>query len=163
MLVRYWQPLREMDTVRRQFDQLFDELTQPTATSVWSPAIELMEAGNSLVLRAQIPGLEAQDLDVEVTQEAVSIVGERRHEQRTEEKGFFKSEFRYGKFRRVVSLPVAIQNDKVQADYKDGILTLTLPKVEETRHKAIKVSLGNHEPNSPELNGHEVAQAQSVG
>jgi len=160
MLVRYWQPLREIDTVRRQFDQLFDELTQldelnqPTENSAWRPAVELSEEGNKLVLRAQIPGLEAKDLDVEVTQEAVSISGERRHEQKTQEKGLFKTEFRYGKFRRVVSLPVAVQNNQVQADFKDGILTLTMPKVEELRHKAVKVNLA-----APEL----TAQDQPAG
>jgi HSP20 family protein len=162
MLVRYWQPLREMDTVRRQFDQLFDELTeltqQPTESSAWRPAVELMEAGSNIVVRAQLPGLDAKDLNVEVTQEAVSIAGEYRHEQKTEEKGLFKSEFRYGKFHRLVSLPALVQNDQVQADYKDGVLTLTLPKVEETRHKAIKVSLGNQE-----LPSQDAAQGQLAG
>jgi HSP20 family protein len=162
MLVRYWQPLREMDTVRRQFDQLFDELTQPTEAPNWRPAVELTEVENSFVLRAQIPGLEAKDLDVEVTQEAVLITGERRQAQKTEGKGFFKSEFQYGKFRRVVSLPAAVQNDKVQADYKDGILTLTLPKVEELRHKAVKISLTGQAA-SPELASQEQHSDQLAG
>jgi len=141
MLVRYWHPLRNMDTVRRQFDQLFDERTQPTDDTVWRPAIELVVEDDTVLLRAQIPGLEAKDLDIEVTQESVSIAGERRHEQKTGEKGLFKTEFRYGKFRRMVSLPVAVQTNQVQADYKNGILTLTMPKVEELRHKVVKVNL----------------------
>ncbi|XQQ07622.1 MAG: Hsp20/alpha crystallin family protein [Leptolyngbya sp. IPPAS B-1204] len=148
MLVRYWQPWREMDLMRRQFDQLFNELTQPVDSQsqqshpiTWNPAIELMDAGDNIVVRAQLPGMEAKDLNVEVMKEAVSIAGERRHEQKTEENGFFKSEFRYGQFRRVVPLPVAVQNDKVEAEYKDGILTLTLPKVEEVRNKVVKVDL----------------------
>lgn len=148
MLVRYWQPLREMETMRRQFDQLFDDLTQSThqlgqsqEQTDWRPAVEIKDENNAIVVRAQLPGMDAKDLNVEVTREAVLIAGEHRHEQKTEEAGFFKSEFRYGKFRRVVSLPVAVQNDKVQADYKDGVLTLTLPKVEEVRNQAVKVNL----------------------
>lgn len=146
MLVRYWQP-QEVNTMRRQFDQLFNELLQPTDSQAWRPAIELKEEGDNVVVRAQLPGMDAKDLNVEVTREAVSITGERRYEQKTEgseaSKGFFKSEFRYGKFRRVVPLPVAVQNDKVQADYKDGVLTLTLPKVEAARNKVVKVNLTN--------------------
>jgi HSP20 family protein len=146
MLVRYWQPWREMDLMRRQFDQLFNELTQPVESQTdtqptWNPAIELKDAGDTIVVRAQLPGMDAKDLNVEVMKEAVSIAGERRHEQKAEENGFFKSEFRYGQFRRIVPLPVAVQNDKVEAEYKDGVLTLTLPKVEEVRNKVVKVDL----------------------
>lgn len=148
MLVRYWQPLKEMDLVRRQFDQLFDELTQSPTTNnsktdtqaTWCPAIELQMAEDQITVRAQLPGINIHDLDVEVTQEAVSISGE-RSQQDSEQNGFLRSEFRYGKFQRVISLPAAIQTDKVQAEYKDGILTLTLPKVVEVRNKVVKINL----------------------
>jgi HSP20 family protein len=149
MLVRYWQPWREMDLMRNQLDQLFNEMTQtpksqskPTA---WRPAIELKDEGNNIVVRAQLPGVDAKDLNVEVTKEAVSISGERQYEQKNEENRFFKSEFHYGQFQRIVPLPAAVQNDKVQAEYKDGILTLTLPKVEEVRNQVVKVNLTNQE------------------
>ncbi|MCU0570786.1 MAG: Hsp20/alpha crystallin family protein [Oculatellaceae cyanobacterium Prado106] len=145
MLVRYWNPWREMETLRNQFDQIMGDLTHPIANSAdvttWTPAVELQDTGDNLVLRAQLPGMEAKDLDIKVTREAVAITAERRHEQKSEEKGFFRSEFRYGKFRRVVPLPVAIQNDRVQAEYKDGILNLTLPKVVEVRNQVVKVNL----------------------
>lgn len=144
MLVRYWQPLREMDTLRRQFDRMFDDLASAADSSdvAWAPAIELDDAGDSLILRAQLPGINKELLDVQVTREAVAIAGEHRQETKAETKRVFRSEFRYGKFRRVVTLPVAIQNERVQAEYQDGILTLTLPKVEEARNKVVKVSLG---------------------
>lgn len=142
MLVRYWQPWKEMDLMRQQFDQLFNEMTRsPESQTAWRPAIELKDAGDHLIVRAELPGIEAKDLNVEVTKEAVSITGEHRYEQKTESKGFFRSEFRYGQFRRVVPLPVAVQNDQVQANYQDGILTLTLPKVAEVRNQVVKVNL----------------------
>lgn len=142
MLVRYWQPWKDMELMRRQLDRLFDELghTQPVAT-LWRPAIELKEDDDQIVLRVELPGMAAKDLDVQVTREAVVISGEHRHEQQTEEKGVMKSEFRYGQFRRVVPLPAAVQNDKVAAEYKDGILSLTLPKVEEAKNKVVKINL----------------------
>ncbi len=148
MLVRYWQPWREIETLRRQMDQVFDELTQTSSTeAAWTPAVELKDTGDALVLRAQLPGIDAKDLDIQVTKEAVSIAGEHREEQKTEKDGFFRSEFRYGKFQRVIPLPVHVQNDRVSADYKDGILSLTLPKVEEVRNKAVKINLTGSQPN----------------
>lgn len=142
MIVRYWQPWREVDTLRRQMDRLFDELTEPGSDRpTWAPAVELKDAGANLVLRVQLPGVEAKDLDVQVTQETVTLLGEHRYEQQAQENGYYKSEFRYGKFHRVIDLPAAVQNENVQANYKDGILQLTLPKVVETRNKAVKINL----------------------
>jgi HSP20 family protein len=77
-----------------------------------------------------------------VTAEAVAISGERKSETKTEENGMTRSEFRYGKFRRVIPLPTRIQNTNVVAEYKDGILNLTLPKAEEEKNKVVKVELG---------------------
>ena len=141
-LVR-WQPFYEMETLRRQMDQIFDELAQTNRESStnWTPAVELQDQENSLLLRAEIPGVEGKDLDIQVTREAVSISGEHRYEKQSEEKGFYHSEFRYGKFQRTVQLPVPIQNDKVEAEFKNGILTLTLPKAEELQKKVVKVNV----------------------
>ncbi len=138
------QPFHEMETLRRQMDRVFDELAQvnPERHTLWSPAIELHDDENNLVLRAEIPGVEGKDLDIQVTREGVSISGEHRYEKQTEEKGFYHSEFRYGKFQRTVQLPVPIQNDKVEAEFKNGILTLTLPKLEELQRKVVKVNVG---------------------
>ncbi|HEY9700666.1 MAG TPA: Hsp20/alpha crystallin family protein [Trichocoleus sp.] len=144
MLVRYWNPWQEMDTIRRQIDRAFDGLTQPTSSEFnWTPAIELQDSGDALVLKAQLPGIDPKQLNVEVTKEAVSITGERRQESKTEENGYIKSEFRYGTFHRIVPLPVAVINDQVQAEYKDGILVLTLPKVVEARNKVVKINLAD--------------------
>jgi HSP20 family protein len=170
-----WEPFHEMETLRRQMDQLFDDLTranrQPSALSqevhtAWVPAIEMKDSDSDIVLRAEIPGVEGKDLDIQVTREAVSISGEHRYEKRTEERGRFRSEFRYGKFQRVVPLPAQVQNDQVKADFKDGILTLTLPKVEAERHRVVRISIGETQPASAKLeagNGHNgSSEAQNV-
>jgi HSP20 family protein len=99
------------------------------------------ETQEAIHLKLEVPGIEAKDLDVQVTQNAVSISVERKEETKTEENGVTKSEFHYGKFQRVIPLPARIQNTQVQAEYKDGILSLTLPKSEEEKNKVVKVNL----------------------
>jgi HSP20 family protein len=141
-----WQPFQEIETLRRQFDQLFDELAGSNQQSpmAWAPSVELQDTESSLILRAQIPGIEAKDLDVQVTRDAVAISGEHRSENKANEKGYFRSEFRYGKFQRLIPLPVHIKNDQVQADFKNGVLTLTLPKLEAPQRQVVKINLGEN-------------------
>jgi len=142
MLMRYWQPFTEIETIRQQLDKAFDGLAaaRDNSEATWMPAVELADAGDNFVLKAQLPGIDPKDVDVQVTREAISISGERRYEN-TEKSGYVRSEFRYGKFHRVLPLPAHIQNDSVQAEYKDGILMLTLPKVTEARNKVVKINL----------------------
>jgi HSP20 family protein len=147
MMIRYYQPLRELENLRRQMDLVFDELSAQTtqtsdASTAWTPAVELIDVGDSLVLQIQLPGVTAKNLDVQVTRDTVAIAGENQRQHQPENANYLHSEFRYGKFQRVVNLPVAVQNDKVQADFHDGILTLVLPKVEEVRNRVVKINLG---------------------
>jgi HSP20 family protein len=163
------QPWQEMETVRRQMEQLFDELlpvSQNTALAngnkgSWAPAIELRNTDTDVILQAALPGLDGKDLDIHVSREAVSISGEYKAETKTEDRKTVRSEFRYGSFHRVVPLPTAIYNDRVQAEFKDGILTLTLPKVEADRPKVVKVTLeGDAQPlPAPEPNLSDAAIA----
>lgn len=155
MAIMRWQPWQEIDTLRRQFDQLFDELapiSRGTATKPngngWMPAIELKSTDTDVILRAELPGIDAKDLDVQVSREAVALKGEYKTESKTEDKEhqIFRSEFRYGSFQRVIPLPVAVENDQVKADFKDGILTLTMPRIETERPKVVKVNVGGTLP-----------------
>jgi len=143
MLMRYWQPFTEIETIREQLDKVFDQraATRDNSEAAWMPALELADAGDNFVLKAQLPGIDPKDIDVQVTPEAISISGERRYENTDEKPGYVRSEFRYGKFHRVLTLPAHIENDSVQAEYKDGILMLTLPKVTEARNKVVKINL----------------------
>src|ERR687886_633649 len=99
-----WQPFQEMETLHRQMDQMFDDMTGLTRNHkmTWKPAIELQDTDENVILRAEIPGIEGKDLDVRVTRDAVAISGEHRYEKNAEENGLFRSEFRYGKFQRVI-------------------------------------------------------------
>lgn len=142
-----WEPLREIDSLQREMNRLFDSFStdgspMERTNSAFVPLAEMQETADAVKLKLEVPGIEAKDIDIQVTAEAVAISGERKSEIKTEEKGMTRTEFRYGTFRRVIPLPVRIQNTNVTADYKDGILTLTLPKAEEEKNKVVKVSLG---------------------
>jgi HSP20 family protein len=141
-----WEPFREVDTLQRQMNRLFDSLTHTTDGEklelAFIPPVELHETPEAIHLKLEVPGMEAKDLDVQVTAESLSISGERKEETKTEERGVTRTEFRYGQFRRVIPLSTRIQNDKVQAEYKDGILSLTLPKAEDEKTKVVKVNIG---------------------
>ncbi len=139
-----WEPFRELDSLQREMNRLFDHFGHQTGemtSTSFVPAAELHETEEAIHIKLELPGMEAKDLDVQVTAEAISISGERKSEIKSEENGVTRSEFRYGKFRRVIPLPARIQNTNVGAEYKDGILNLTLPKAEEEKNKVVKVEL----------------------
>ncbi len=145
-----WQPLQELMTLRHRMDRLFDDLAQKDRSlsllperggAAWAPAIELKETEAAVVLRAQVPGMDAKDLDVRVGRDTVFLSGEYREEATAEADDVVHSEFRYGQFQRVVPLPVTILPDRVSADYKDGVLILTMPKSETRKRHAVKVNI----------------------
>jgi HSP20 family protein len=143
MAIISWQRQGSAEAMRRAMDSIFEDMStvrQPQMVA-FKPAVELQDKDEALVLRAQIPGIDARDLDVRVTKQAVVISGEKSDNNQTEKIGYFRSEFTYGKFQRVIQLPVAIQNDKVQAEYKNGILSLTLPKASKASNQVVKVNL----------------------
>lgn len=145
-LVRY-NPWQEMNSLQRQLNRLFDDALIPANWGDFNnlskiPAAELTETEDAVHLKLEVPGMEAKDLDIQVMADRVAISGERKSEIKSEDNGRTRSEFRYGKFSRVIPLPIKIQNTNVTADYKDGILNLTLPKAEEEKNKVVKVNLG---------------------
>ncbi|MGF1491327.1 MAG: Hsp20/alpha crystallin family protein [Microcoleaceae cyanobacterium] len=140
-----WEPFREIDSLQREMNRLFDGAlsagSSRDSSSAFMPLAEVHETSEAVLLKLEVPGMEAKDLDIQVTADAVAIGGDRKSETKTEEQGMTRTEFRYGSFRRVIPLPARIQNTNVQAEYKDGILHLTLPKAEEEKNKVVKVSL----------------------
>jgi len=140
MVLIRWQPDQEIE-MQRQIDRIFDRIAgsrrEPELT--WQPAVELKNTEEYVILRAEIPGVSGKDLDIQVTREAVAIAGERRYDNKAQDKGLFRTEFRYGKFHRVIPLPVAVVNDQVKAEFKDGILTLTLLIAQ--RRQVVKINL----------------------
>lgn len=144
MTIMRWEPMREIDSVRREMDRLFADLTATSQNDDFGrdhfmPAVELTETDNDVILKLEVPGIASEDLDIQATADSVTIQGERQQGEQME--GYSRSEFRYGKFNRVVPMPVQVQNTKATAAYQDGLLTLTLPKAEAEKNKVVKVAV----------------------
>lgn len=145
MAIVRFQPFREMEDIQRQMNRLFDDMISPNHQDgvglAFTPAAELDETDEAYLLNLEVPGLEPDDINIEATAEAIAISGERRSESTTNEKGVKRSEFRYGKFQRILPLPGRIDHQGVNADYKNGVLKLTLPKAEEEKNRVVKVKV----------------------
>jgi len=141
-IVRY-NPWTEINSLQRQLNKMFDDALTPANAVNFSkvPAAELIETEENLVLKLELPGMNPADINIEATAKSISISGDRESKTTEELAGKTRSEFRYGSFQRVIALPVRIQNTEVKADYKDGILHLTLPKAEAEKNKVVKVNL----------------------
>ncbi|GCA93196.1 Hsp20/alpha crystallin family protein [Microcystis aeruginosa] len=136
MAFTLYSPFLEINSVQRQIDQLFQEVL-PTTSLVSRPPVEISVNEDSVELKIELPGVDIKDIDVEVSTQMVAINGQR--ECAAEVKN---SEFYYGKFSRLITLPVEVQNSQVTANYQDGILYLTLPKAAAEKNKVVKVNLG---------------------
>jgi HSP20 family protein len=161
-IVRY-NPWSEMNSLQRQLNRMFDDVLTPATLADFGnfskvPAAELTETEDNLILKLEVPGMQPAELNIEATAKSISISGERKSETQAEDEGktrlsegvyhkgisegvSFRTEFRYGSFQRVIPLPVRIKNTEVKAEYKNGILHLTLPKAEAEKNKVVKVNL----------------------
>lgn len=140
MIVRYWQPFQEIETIRQQLDTIFEDLT-PTATTDWIPAVDLVDAGDNYILEVVLPGLKADDINIEASRKSITLSGERPTIEYGDDKTVLRRERRYGSFRRVVNLPTAVDHEQVSADYTNGILTVHVPKTAEVRNQVVKVNV----------------------
>lgn len=141
-----WPTFGRLSDLRDEIDRLFESpLTEWTRTSQllsgWTPALDLHEDKNSFVVKAELPGMKKEDIEVSLHEGMLSISGERKSETKHEETEIYRAERFFGRFQRSVTLPAAVAADKVKAAYKDGILTITLPKTEEAKPKQIEVAI----------------------
>jgi HSP20 family protein len=137
-LVEYQRPglFNHVSRLQSELDRLFGA-TLPT----WTPRLEVLEDKDNYTVRVEAPGLKREDLQVSMNEDSLVIEGERKAETPAEGVTIQHSERLYGKFERVIQLPTAVAADKVKADYKDGVLTVTLPKAEEAKPKQIAINV----------------------
>lgn len=138
-----WEPAREMMTLREAMDRLFDDaFTRPLSLSGnnWSiPAVDMYQTDNEVVVKAALPGIKADEVQLNVTGEVLTIKGETKQENETKEKAYHIREQRWGAFERSIVLPTEVVADKAKADFENGVLTITLPKAEEVKPKTINI------------------------
>jgi len=138
-----WEPVREMMTLREAMDRLFDDaFTRPInlRDGGWSaPAIDMYQTDDDVVVKAALPGFKADEVQINVTGEVLTLRGETKHEEEKQEKAWHIHEHRWGSFERSITLPTDVKADKAVADFENGILTVTLPKAEEVKPRTISV------------------------
>ncbi len=145
MSIVRWEPFRDVLTLRDAMDRLFEEsFVRPRAGWLGAPGLgrldlDIYETKDDLVVKAAVPGVRPEDVDITVTGDTLTIKGETKEETETKKGNYYRKERRYGQFARSVSLPVAVKSDKAEARFKDGVLTLTLPKAEEAKPRVIKI------------------------
>lgn len=142
--MKKWEPFSELVTMRDDVDRLFDVFfgTQPqTIDDLWRPSIDIEESNGNLMVKAEIPGMKKENIKVSVKEDMLTISGERKQENETRDKTYHRIERSYGQFRRMIRLPAEVDADKVKASYKDGVLSVTLPKPESMKPKHIDVEM----------------------
>ena len=148
MSITRWDPFRNVATLQEQVNRLFENSAQAgradnSALTSWAPAVDIYETENELVLKADLPELNEKDLDIRVENNMLTIRGERKFEQKVKEENYLRIERTYGSFSRSFALPNTVNTEAIKADYKNGVLTVELPKSAESKPKQIKVNVAN--------------------
>lgn len=148
MAIVKWDPFRDMITLRDRMDRLFEDSLnrlrggeEDMGHSTWSPAVDIYETADTLVIKAEIPGVEKDDISVEVKENALYLKGERKFEKEVKEENYHRMERSYGSFKRIFQLPTSVDENKIKANFKDGVLEIKIPKAEETKSKQINVDV----------------------
>ncbi|MBO9367401.1 MAG: Hsp20/alpha crystallin family protein [Chloroflexi bacterium] len=137
-----WEPFREMLTLREMMDRMIDEVFERPFGVTFAgqvPAIDMYQTDNEVVVKAALPGVKADDVQISVTGDVLTIKGEIKQEEEQKGRSYHIREHRWGAFERSIILPTAVVADKARAEFENGILTITLPKAEEVRPKTITV------------------------
>jgi len=137
-----WEPAREMMTLREAMDHLFDDaFTRPlTLRDGWSaPAIDMYQTDDEIVVKASLPGIKADEVQINITGEVLTLKGETKQVEEKKDKAWHMREQRWGVFERAVALPTEVVADKAKAEFENGILTITLPKAEDVKPKIINI------------------------
>ena len=145
---RLEQPFRGATTLQEQINRVFGDLMGRTGEesnlTPWAPCVDIYETENELVVKADLPDVNPQDLDIRVENNILTIRGERNFEDKVNEDNYLRIERTYGSFSRSFSLASSVNSEAIKADYQNGVLTLSIPKREEAKPKQIKVNVGTH-------------------
>jgi HSP20 family protein len=143
-----WRPTRDLLSIRDEMNRLFDnfftglpERRRGLLEGEWAPSVDIAETDNEVVVTAELPGIKQDDVDITITDDVLTLKGEKKEEKEVKEKNYHRIERSYGSFQRSISLPAGVQADKAKATYKDGVLHITVPKAEEAKPKQIKIDV----------------------
>jgi len=144
-LVR-WNPWREMPAVHNRLNRFFDDpffaigrMDQAADPGLWNPAVDLYETDDHFVIKAELPGVDKNDIKVDLKDRMLTLSGERSHNNEVKEKNYYRKERTYGKFQRTFSLPADVDADGITAELKDGVLRVEVPKPENQKARQVTV------------------------
>ena len=141
-----WRPFGELSSLRREMDKLWDRSLGETPfgrtfPEMWSPSVDIAETKDNFVVKAELPGLEAKDVNVSISGDILTIKGEKKAEEEEKDEHYHRIERYSGSFQRVFQLSSGVKADKIEANFDKGVLKVTLPKVEEAKKKEIEVKV----------------------
>lgn len=141
-----WEPFQDLSEIQSEMNRLFSGFfgrpaSGTTVDRVWTPAMDMYETKDELVVTAELPGVDEKAINLTITGDVLTLRGERVARQEAAGEGSYRGERWFGRFERSLALPIPVQADKVKATYRDGVLAITLPKVEEIKPKEIKIEV----------------------
>ena len=141
-----WDPFRDLSIMQERMNRMFEDAgrgwrgDEPSATTTWSPAVDIYETENEIQVQAELPGVERKDIALNLEKNVLTLKGERRFEKETKQENYHRIERAYGGFSRSFSIPAIVDEEKIRAEYKDGILKIALPKKEQVKPKQIAIA-----------------------
>ncbi len=145
MAISRWDPFRDLNVLQDRMNRLFNDAgrgwkgDESVATTTWSPAVDIFETEGEIVVKAELPGVDRKDITLNLENNILTVRGERRFEKETKEENYHRIERAYGGFSRSFSIPATVDEEKIHADYKDGVLKIALPKKEQAKAKQIRI------------------------
>jgi len=144
MALTKWEPFAGLTSLRREMDRLLEDFFdggRRQELSALEPAVEVSETQDMIVVKAQLPGVSKDQIQVNISDDTLTIKGETKKEEKEEGKNYYRQEFHYGAFARTITLPAAVQGEKAEAQLKDGVLQISIPKSEQAKVKEIPIKV----------------------
>jgi HSP20 family protein len=145
MALTRWDPFRDLSVLQERMNRIFEDTgrgwrgDEPSATTSWSPAVDIYETDNEIIVKAELPGVEKKDISLNLEKNVLTLKGERKFEKETSHENYHRIERSYGSFSRSFSIPASVDEERIRAEYKDGILNIALPKKEQVKPKQIPI------------------------
>ena len=146
MALTRWDPFRDLSIMQERMNRMFEDAgrgwqgDEPSSTTTWSPAVDIYETENEILVQAELPGVDRKDIGLNLEKNVLTLKGERRFEKETKQENYHRIERAYGGFSRSFSIPAIVDEEKIRAEYKDGILKIALPKKDQVKPKQIQIA-----------------------
>ncbi len=143
MVLARWKPFRDLFSIQRELDRAFGELSgeEGTERGSWLPTVDISETEEQIKIRAEVPGVKKEDINLNIEDNVLSISGEKKVEEKEEKENYHRVERSFGCFKRSIYLPDISDQKNIKAQYNDGVLTVSIPKKEEAKKKAIPINI----------------------